>query len=391
VEPNDRYDAIVVGARVAGAATAMLLARRGRRVLLVDRDRRGADTLSTLALMRAGVLQLHRWDLLDAVRAAGTPPIRTTSFVYGDDPITVPIKPRYGVDALFAPRRTVLDVLLADAAAAAGAEVRRGARLVDLVRAAGGRVTGAVIEEPGGSRQVVDDRLVIGADGLRSTVAKLAGAPVDHEGRHACGTVYGFFPGLENRGNRWHYQTTSFAGAIPTNGGDSCVFVAVPPARFTAELQGDMAAGFRRVLAECAPSLARELPAGAPAEPFRGWPGHPGVMRRSHGPGWALVGDAGYFKDPITAHGITDALRDAELVARAALEDTDAALAGYQRTRDALSHELFEITDAIATFEHDLDAMRTLHLDLSRTMNAEVEALLALDRVPAPGGDPIAN
>ena len=111
---NERYDAIVVGARCAGAATAMLLARRGLRVLLFDRDRRGADTLSTLALMRAGVLQLHRWGLLEQVRASGAAAIRSTSFVYGDEVITVPIKSRDGVDALYAPRRTSLDVLLAD-------------------------------------------------------------------------------------------------------------------------------------------------------------------------------------------------------------------------------------------------------------------------------------
>src|SRR5262245_29541092 len=118
---NDRYDVIVVGARCAGAATAMLLARYGMSVLLFDRERRGADTLSTLALMRAGVLQLHRWGLLDQVRAAGAAAIRTTSFAYGDEVISVPIKDRNGVDALYAPRRTTLDVLLADAAATAGA------------------------------------------------------------------------------------------------------------------------------------------------------------------------------------------------------------------------------------------------------------------------------
>jgi 2-polyprenyl-6-methoxyphenol hydroxylase-like FAD-dependent oxidoreductase len=87
---KSRYDAVVIGARCAGASTAMLLARRGMDVLLVDRDRRGADTLSTLALMRAGVLQLHRWGVLDRVRAEGAAPIRSTSFIYGDEVIEVP-------------------------------------------------------------------------------------------------------------------------------------------------------------------------------------------------------------------------------------------------------------------------------------------------------------
>src|SRR5436190_19829353 len=109
-----RYDAVVVGARCAGAATAMLLARQGASVLLLDRDRHGSDTLSTLALMRAGVLQLHRWGLLDRVREAGTPPIKATSFIYGDETITLPIKPKNGVDALYAPPRTLLDALIPD-------------------------------------------------------------------------------------------------------------------------------------------------------------------------------------------------------------------------------------------------------------------------------------
>src|SRR5881394_1414992 len=103
---HPRYDAVVVGARCAGAATAMLLARAGGKVLLVDRAQSGSDTLSTHGLMRAGVLQLHRWGLLDAIVAAGTPPVHTVVFDYPDERVCVPIKPSPGVDALYAPRRT---------------------------------------------------------------------------------------------------------------------------------------------------------------------------------------------------------------------------------------------------------------------------------------------
>src|SRR5262245_29958621 len=134
------YDAVVVGARCAGAATAMLLARAGLDVLVVEQGVRGADTLSTLALMRAGVRQLSHWGLLDAVRHAGTPRIETTTFYYGGDPIEIPIKARNGVDALYAPRRTVLDPLLADAAEAAGARIAYRVRLKGLVRDVSGRI-----------------------------------------------------------------------------------------------------------------------------------------------------------------------------------------------------------------------------------------------------------
>ena len=381
---SQRYDVVVVGARCAGAATAMLLARQGLSVLLVERDRHGADTLSTLALMRAGVLELYRWGLVDRVRAAGTPPITSTSFIYGDETITVPIKSRNGVDALFAPRRTLIDALLADAALDAGADVVYGARLVDLERASDGRVIGAVIEERGGAVRRVGAGIVIGADGLWSTVVRLVGAATYREGRHACGVVYTFWPGLENARTRWYYTPGVGVGAIPTNGGDACVFVATPQARFHAEIRTDMEAGYRRVLAECAPELAAEVAEKTPSERLRGFPGQPGLMRQSHGPGWALVGDAGYFKDPITAHGISDALRDAELLARAVGRGSDRALAEYQSTRDDLSRELFEITDEIARFEWDFDRLKVLHHDLSKTMNREVEALLGLDAEVGP-------
>ena len=362
----------------------MLLARQGLSVLLVDRDRHGADTLSTLALMRAGVLQLHRWGLLDRIRAVGTPPITSTSFFYGDETVTVPIKPRDGVDALFAPRRTVIDAVLGEAAAEAGADVVHGPRLVELERGSGARVTGAVIQERGGAVRRVTAGIVVGADGLRSTVARLVRAEAYREGRHACGVVYGFWPGLENSRSRWYYRGRTAAGVIPTNNGDACIFAATPQARFHDEIRADMEAGYRRVLAECSPELAGELSERVPSERLRGFQGQPGLMRQSYGPGWALVGDAGYFKDPITAHGISDALRDAELLARAVWDGNDKAFAEYQSTRDDLSEELFEITDAIAAFDLDMESLKPLHLDLSKAMNREVEALLGLD---PPRGD----
>jgi flavin-dependent dehydrogenase len=377
--PGPHYDVVIVGARCAGAATALLLARRGLRVLVFDRDRRGADTLSTLAMMRAGVLQLHRWGLLEEVRRSGAQPIRATSFVYGDEAITVPIKPRDGVDALFAPRRTVLDVLLADAARVAGAEVRYGPRLADLLRDSRGRVTGVVLEEHDRPLERVYADIVIGADGMRSTMARMVEAAPYREGHHVCGVVYGYWKGIENRGNRWHYRPRMGAGAIPTNDGDTLVFAATQPERFHAEIQGDMEAGYRRVLAECAPDLAQEVSGATRTERFRGFPGQLGYMRQSHGTGWALVGDAGYFKDPITAHGISDALRDAELCARAVAKGSDRALAEYQTTRDELSHDLFELTDKIASLDWTLPDLQVMHKKLSKAMNNEVEALLGLD------------
>jgi len=371
------YHAVVVGARVAGAATALQLAREGLRVLVIDRAEPGSDTLSTLALMRGGVLQLARWGVLDAVKAAGTPPIRKTTFHYADEELPIPIKDRDGVDALYAPRRTVLDVALADAARLAGADVMFGARLVELTRDARGRVNGVVVQDGVGGTRTVAARIVIGADGLRSTVARLVGAEPYRQGTHAGGVVYGYWKDLGLDGYHWYYRPGVAAGSIQTNDA-VLVFAAVPMRRFMEETRHDMPAGYHRVLRETSPALADAVGRATQVERFWGFPGQVGLMRQSWGPGWALVGDAGYFKDPITAHGMTDALRDAERLARAVVEGTDEALARYQAARDELSSSLFEATDAIASFEWDLETVQAHHHRLSKEMNREVKEMLAL-------------
>lgn len=138
------YDAVIVGARCAGAATAMMLAHGGARVLALERSRHGSDTLSTHALMRGGVSQLHRWGLLDRVKASGMTPVAATTFYYGEESVEVEIKPKGRIDALYAPRRDVLDKILVDAAVEAGAEVRHGVEVTDLNRDEHGRLVGSI-------------------------------------------------------------------------------------------------------------------------------------------------------------------------------------------------------------------------------------------------------
>ena len=364
------YDAVIVGARCAGAATAMLLARAGLDVLVIEQGAHGADTLSTLALMRAGVLQLSRWGLLDALRSAGTPPIQITTFHYGNEPIAIPIKPRDGVDALYAPRRTLLDPMLADAAESAGAQIAYRVRLKELLRDADGRVSGALVESSGRARRI-GATIVIGADGVTSTVAKAVDAQPYRVGAHMSGVIYTRARDLSVSGSHWHYTPGSSVGVIPTNDGETLVFAATTRERFLRELRFDLAAGLGTVLRETAPSIDAALSTAA-LSPYRGFAGHPGFVRPAWGPGWALVGDAGYFKDPITAHGITDALRDAESLARAVVQGTDAALGEYETVRDLLSEGLFTITDEIASFAWDLARLQALHLSLSEEMTREV-------------------
>ena len=371
--PQSRYDVVVVGARCAGAATAMLLSRAGHRVLLIDRGRYGSDTLSTHALMRGAVVQLHRWNILPGVIASGTAPVRSATFFYGDDPVRIPVKARDGIDALYAPRRYVLDRLLVDAAAAAGADVVFGVRLTALDRSAG-VVSGVVVEDGSGGAHRVAARLVVGADGSRSTVARLVEARVYRAGRHAAATIYGHWSGLDVDGYEWYFAPGLSAAAIPTNARQVCVSLSVPGDRFTAYFAHRQDRAFGDLLPQVAPGLAAQIEAAAPVR-LHGFPGQTGFFRRAHGPGWALAGDAGYFKDPLTAHGITDALRDAELLASAIDRGSDAAFADYQEQRDTASLELFDTTDAIASFDWDLTELRSLHETLARAMAREVKLL----------------
>ena len=372
------YDALVIGARAAGAATAMLLARRGLRVLAVDRGSYGADTLSTHALMRAGVFQLARFGVPDRIIAAGTPLVDRTVFHYEDERVDVPIKPKDGVPGLFAPRRTLLDRVLVDAAVEAGASVRHGLRVVDLLRNARGRVEGVELTDNDGRTQAVRAGIVIGADGLHSTLAGLVESRVTRQGRHATATVYGYWSGLDLQGYHWYWGRGAGAGAIPTNDGLVLLFAGVTPMRFARDFRHDVPGAYRRVLEEVAPDLAERLAGAELVGHLQGFAGHTGYLRRPWGAGWALVGDAGYFKDPITAHGISDALRDAELLADAVAGGGDGALAEYEQRRDALSIDLFETTEAIASLEWDNASLKSHHRRLSDAMKHEVRALAAL-------------
>lgn len=387
---DHHYDAIVVGGRCAGAATAMLLARGGKRVLVVEAARPGTDTLSTHALMRGAVLQLNRWGLLDAVIDAGTPAIRSTEFAYGDDEVeTVNIRPSGGISALRAPRRTVLDPLLLEAARVAGAEVRIPAR-VTCVLTDGGRVHGVEgLERGTGARFRATAPLTIGADGRNSTIAQAVNAPSRRRGTVSSAIVYGYFPGLPRDRYHWAYRPGATAGVVPTGDGLACVWAGTPSARFTRQRSAGLDTTYRSLLAKADPELARSIGDTPPVGPLRAFPGQPGWIRASAGPGWALVGDAGYLKDPITAHGITDALRDAELLTRAVLDAPHSrhaelnALHDYEGTRNRLSEPLFDITERIASYHWDLAELRGRLRELSEAMRPEVDELLGLDETSA--------
>jgi flavin-dependent dehydrogenase len=372
-----KVDAIVVGARCAGAATAMLLARGGARVVLVDKGAYGTDMLSTHALMRGAVLQLDRWGVLPDIVVSGTPPIRSTTFCYAETDTTVPIEAKYGVTALYAPRRTLLDRLLVDAAFKSGVDIRYGVRVDGVKVDSRGRAIGISAVE-GGRRREIDADIVIGADGLHSTIARQVRAPRLADGRHSTAVLYGYWEGLSADEYLWWFKQGVSMGSIPTNEGATCVFVSVPSARLRDEIRGNAALAYTRLIWRVSPRFAERLHDSVRVEPVRGFGGHRGFIKRGTGPGWALVGDAGYFKDPSTAHGITDAFRDAELLSRAIMRGTTAAFAEYEATRLDLSRKLFEVTDDIASLAWTDAEVQSLHRAFSAEMSREMRALATL-------------
>lgn len=386
--PSRPYDCdvLVVGGRVAGASTAMLLARAGHKVVLVDRAPLPSDTVSTHAILRSGVLQLSRWGLLDRVLAAGTPEARHITLGFGGQKIEFAVKAEHGVEALLAPRREVLDGILLEAAVQAGVEVHDRTRLIRLLRSPAGSVTGAVVERDGVAR-TLRTRFVVGADGTNSRVGGLVGARPYHSHPATNAVHYAYFSNVEVEGFWFQFTAGTNVGSIRTNDGLNCVFVGRPVSEMDA-FRSDPDGEFHRLLHHGSSELADRVRSGARVTPFRGTPGLNGFVRTPWGPGWVLVGDAGHTKDPISAHGISDALRDAELGARAidrslrAPGEAVQALDAFHRDRDLLALRIYRESQALAAYGWDADEASTRMRVISEEVRAECAYLDALPDWP---------
>lgn len=376
----DSYDVVVIGARVAGAATAMLLGRAGFRVLMIDRAPRGADTTSTHTLLRSGLLQIRRWGLLDRLEETDAPPIRRVTLGFGADLFPIELSDGFGVDALYAPRRNVLDPILTDAAEEAGVEFLDRCRAISLIEDDSGVTRGVVL---GGDKEEfhIRTRMVICADGARSRMAKWVGAAPYKEVGPSNSVHYAYYRDVETEGVYFQFTPGVTAGLIPTNDGLVCVYGGWHQDR-ESDFRSDPDSVFNERVRGSHPQLAHALDDGTRVSGFRGTPGLPGFLRPPGGPGWALVGDAGYTKDPVSAHGISNALRDAELCARAVTNtlhgsgEAGVAFAEYRRVRDHLSHSMFAATSELAAYQWDASRASTLMRTISKSVQGECEALV---------------
>jgi flavin-dependent dehydrogenase len=356
------YEVIIVGARCAGASTAFLLARRGHRVLMVDRARFASELPHGHFIHRHGPPRLARWGLLDRIVATGCPAVSSILTYFGDFPL---IAHRLEVDGVaygYGPRRAVLDKVLVDAAVEAGAEHLEGVAVEELV-IDDDRVVG--IRDSRGTP--ITAQLIVGADGRHSRVAQLVGATSHETAPTLMCWYFTYFSDVPQAGFEMHVlPQRRVIFTHPTNDDLLTVFVGWPVSEFAA-VRADIEANFMAAL-DLAPGLTPRVRSGKRVERFYGTADLPNFLKKPQGPGWALVGDAGCHKDPLQARGIHDALLDAELLAEAVHsglareQPLDAALSAYERRRDeALRPGYFENLHAAQLQPIPADVLRLRH------------------------------
>ncbi|MEU4509250.1 NAD(P)/FAD-dependent oxidoreductase [Nonomuraea wenchangensis] len=383
----EQADVVIAGARCAGAVAAATLARQGLRVIAVDPAHFPSTTVSTHLLFAGGVAELARAGVLERVEKIGAPRL-SRAFIGGPGHnATGGYTPVDGLDYGMCVRRAPLDAALVDAAREAGADVREGHRVTGVLwengRAVGVRVRsrdGGEPEEPGGQsgsagsgEYEIRARLVIGADGRRSTLARLLGAErprVTHANGRACYYAYYEDPREEWRNTAAMWLTGRELGnAFPCDGGLSLVLL-MPPVERVPDFRGNTEAEFERSVT-LVPGLAERLSGCSRATKVVSSTTHPSYFRRSSGPGWALIGDAGHFKDPVTAQGIRDAIRFARLLGERAAgvigdpAALDGAVRAWERRRNAECVHTYHWTnllgrgDALAPVQFELLRMLT--------------------------------
>ncbi|WP_245567154.1 NAD(P)/FAD-dependent oxidoreductase [Nocardia vinacea] len=389
--PIETVDAVVVGTRCAGSSVAAALARAGRRVVGLDSSAFPSDTLSTHLLWPSGVAELERLGALERVRAIGAPPLTTAYAVGAGHVVRAPFTAYRGVDFGMCVRRPGLDAALVATAREAGAELRERCRVVDLVRD-GNRVVGVHYVDRSGDEHELRARIVVGADGRRSTVARLVGVGEPYRSKPSGRACY--FGYWHDGRDEWRdvaaqwRSGTSLGTAFPCDGGLLLCLIQ-PAAQEPRHVVGRADAAYQEMIADI-PGLSERLRGCTMAGRVRSAVGITSYFRRSSGPGWALPGDAGHFKDPVTAQGIRDALRYGRLLGEIiapVLEDSaalDVALRGWERRRELDCLDMYQWTNRLARGE----GMTALEVELYRAAASDPDLARAvvevMSRVRAP-------
>jgi len=344
------YDAIVIGARCAGSPTAMLLARQGYRVLLLEKATFPSEVPRGHMIQATGVALLKEWGLFEQVLASNCPPISRLVFDLGE--LALVGMPEGST--LTAPRHGILDKILADAATASGVERREGF-LVQEILMEGDRVTGIRGHGPDGVQVTERAKIVIGADGLYSLVAQAVQAPTYYVKPPLTCSYFTYYSDLPVEETAVYVRGNRLIVVFPTNDETTCIGIQFPREDLTS-FRADIAGNFLNVV-ELVPELAARVRNATQAERFLGVTNIPNFFRKPYGPGWALVGDAGYHKDPYTAQGISDAFFSAKLLAEAidaglsGRQLLEEALADYERQRNEEVLPRYEFNYQLATFE----------------------------------------
>jgi len=342
------YDAIIVGARCAGSPLAMLLARKGYRVLLLDKASFPSETISTHHIHQPGVAHLKRWGLLEKLRASNCRPTTQIKFDVGPFALAGSPPPVDGNHEAYAPRRRVLDKILVDAAVEAGAELRERFTVEELTTD-GKSITGIRGRDATGGSITEHARIVIGADGARSMVAEAVKAPIYFDRGMLTCNYYSYWSGVPHEGVELYPREGRTIVVDKTNDGLSMICIVFPKAEFD-RIRSNIEGEYLRTIQENAPSLFERLRTGKREERFAGTGFLPNFFRRPYGRGWALVGDAGYVKDPILAQGITNSFSHAQMLADA----LDQAFLGLRGMENALAdYEHKRNDEVLAMFEHN--------------------------------------
>jgi flavin-dependent dehydrogenase len=378
------YDAIVVGARCAGSPVAMLLARKGHRVLMVDRAHFPSDTMSTHFIQSPGMLRLARWGLLDRLMATGCPPLTHLTISIDGTETTMETPARPGLPRLASPRRTILDALLVDAAREAGVEVIEGVTVTSLVYE-GNRVSGIEGYKDDGPFRA-EARFVIGADGRNSSIAKEVRAEYRRRVSEKGVGYYAYFADVDFEGVFLHVADDLVSVAFPTHN-DLLTIAVMWPGREMKEVRHDVDAAFMASI-DGLGGFGKRVRAGHRATRYVGLADIENYLKKAHGPGWALVGDAAYFKDPAPADGISDAFRSADLLAEAlddVLEgrmDETEALERFEARQDEYAIPLLDLTVTLAATDTPAQTRLEKFLEI-RIMNEQESDAIERKEVPA--------